>query len=200
MSIGNGDEMSMGNTENAAVNDPEATREAPMPTDQQSDHFVYTTYIHATAGRVWQGLTDPALTTRWWRHHSAGGKSFLSDWQKGSTYDLVHEEVGLVVSDPDQLILESDPDRRLAYAWHTFTAEWAARVGMDEATATAWRAEPRSKVAFDIEEDGKGVVKLTVIHDGFAPGSSVLQGISAGWPAVLASLKTMLETGSPLPW
>jgi hypothetical protein len=69
---------------------------------------------------------------------------------------------------------------------------------MDEATADAWRAEPRSKVAFDIEDSGHGVAKLTVVHDGFAPGSVVLPAISEGWPAVLASLKTLLETGSTL--
>jgi hypothetical protein len=70
---------------------------------------------------------------------------------------------------------------------------------MDEATARAWRAEPRSKVAYTIEDVGRGVATLTVVHDGFEPGSHVLQGISEGWPAVLSSLKTLLETGSPLP-
>ncbi len=165
----------------------------------QMTSFTYTTYIHATPERVWQGLTDPAVTRRYWRHQRAGEKTFRSAWKKGSTYDLAHEEVGLVVSDPEQVILESDPYRRLAYTWHTFTSEWAAKVGMDEATADAWRAEPRSKVAFDIEDTGPGVVKLTVIHDSFEPGSDVLQAISNGWPAVLASLKTLLETGTALP-
>ena len=112
---------------------------------------------------------------------------------------MEHEEVGLVVSDPEQVILESDPYRRLAYTWHTVTPEWAAEVGMDEATADTWRAEPRSKVAFDIEDVGNGVVKLTVKHDGFESGSAVLQGVSDGWPAVLSSLKTVLETGAALP-
>ncbi len=165
----------------------------------QMTSFTYTTYIHATPERVWQGLTDPAVTKRYWRHQRAGKKTFRSDWKKGSTYDLVHEEVGLVVSDPEQVILESGPCRRLAYTWHTFTPEWATEVGMDEVTADAWRAEPRSKVAFDIEDTRHGVVKLTVVHDGFEPGSNVLQGISEGWPAVLASLKTLLETGTALP-
>jgi uncharacterized protein YndB with AHSA1/START domain len=171
-----------------------------MPMDQPSDQtaFVYTNYIKASPEQVWQGLTDPALTKRYWRHATAGGKSLPSDWKKGSTYDLVHDEVGLVVSDPAQVILESDPCRRLAYTWHTFTPEWAAQVGMDEATAATWRAEPRSRVAFDIEDVGHGVVKLTATHDGFAPGSAVLPNISQGWPAVLSSLKTLLETGSTL--
>ena len=39
---------------------------------------------------------------------------------------------------------------------------------------------------------------LTVVHDGFEPGSAVLQGISEGWPAVLSSLKTLVETGITL--
>jgi uncharacterized protein YndB with AHSA1/START domain len=111
---------------------------------------------------------------------------------------MTHDEVGLVVSDPDQVILESDPFRRLAYTWHAITPDWAMEVGMDAATAATWRAEPRSRVAFDIEDVGHGTVKLTVTHDGFPPGSAVLPAISEGWPAVLSSLKTLLETGSPL--
>ena len=42
-------------------------------------------------------------------------------------------------------------------------------------------------------------MKFTVVHDGFEPGSTVLQSISDGWPAVLASLKTLLETETALP-
>jgi uncharacterized protein YndB with AHSA1/START domain len=165
----------------------------------QLTSFTYTIYIHATPEQVWQGLTDPAYTRGYWRHQKAGEKTFRSDWKKGSTYDMKHDEVGLVVSDPEQVILDSDPYRRLAYTWHTITPEWAAAVGMDEETADIWRAEPRSKVAFDIEDAGHGTVSLTVVHDGFEPGSHVLQGISEGWPAVLSSLKTLLETGSTLP-
>jgi uncharacterized protein YndB with AHSA1/START domain len=161
--------------------------------------FRYGTYIEAVPALVWEGLTDPALTRRYWRHATLGGKSFPSEWREGTTWDLVHEDVGLVVSDPEQVILEADPPRRLAYTWHTFTPEWARLVGLDEETAAAWRAEPRSKVAFDIEERDRGVVRLTVTHDGFAAGSLVLPAISEGWPAVLSSLKTLLETGAPLP-
>src|SRR3984885_12519414 len=56
------------------------------PMDQKSDQttFVYTTYIHATPERVWQGLTDPAFTERYWRHPKSGGVSYRTDWQKGS--------------------------------------------------------------------------------------------------------------------
>jgi hypothetical protein len=43
------------------------------------------------------------------------------------------------------------------------------------------------------------MVKLTVIHDDFEPGSEMLKGVSEGWPAILSGLKTLLETGEPLP-
>ena len=53
----------------------------------QMTSFTYTTYIHATPERVWQGLTDPAFTKRYWRHQRAGEKTFRSDWKKVSTYE-----------------------------------------------------------------------------------------------------------------
>ena len=110
--------------------------------------FAYTTYIESTPADVWQGLTDPAYTTRYWRHARAGGKSFPSDWKKGSTWDLVHEDVGLVVRDPAQVILESEPFHRLAYTWHTFTPEWARCVGLadEHGSALARRAALEGRV------------------------------------------------------
>jgi DNA-binding transcriptional ArsR family regulator/uncharacterized protein YndB with AHSA1/START domain len=180
-----------------ALSDLKIALEASTTMDQTT--FVYSTYISATPEQVWQGLTEPAFTTRYWRHPKSGGLSLRSDWQKGSTYDVVYDETDFVVSHPEQVVLESDPYRRLAYTWHTFSPEWAEKHGFDPVLAETWRAEPRSKVSFDIEDAGPGVVKLTVIHDGFAARSGVLQGVSSGWPAVIASLKTLLETGSPLP-
>jgi hypothetical protein len=41
-------------------------------------------------------------------------------------------------------------------------------------------------------------VKLTVTHDDFDPGSKVLVAVGSGWPMILASLKSLLETGTPL--
>ena len=156
--------------------------EAKDPDAFEGTSFTYTIYIHATPEQVWNGLTDPRCMRRYWRHQKAGPKTFRSDWKKGSTYDMEHDEVALVVSDPGQVILESDPYNRLAYTWHTITPEWASAVGMDEDTADTWRAEPRSKVAFDIEDVGRGTSRLTVVHDGFEPRSHVLEGISDGWP------------------
>jgi hypothetical protein len=64
--------------------------------------FVCTTCIQETPGRVWQGLTDPALMKRYWRHQRAGPKTFRSDWKKGSACEMAHDDAGLVVSGPGQ--------------------------------------------------------------------------------------------------
>ena len=153
--------------------------------------FVYTTYIKTTPQRLWQALTDPAFTSRYWR-----GITFDTDWKKGSA--ITWRRGDRVIADPEQVVLESDPYRRLAFTWHSMTPEWAEASGMSEDDCARWAAEPRSRVSFDIEPAGENV-KLTVIHTGFEPGGAVLDSISRGWPIVLSGLKTLLETGEPLP-
>lgn len=161
------------------------------PMDRPS--FVYTTFIRSTPERLWQALTDPAFTERYW------GVALDSDWSPGSSMTL--RQWGLSIADPDQVVLESEPYRRLAYTWHTFTPEWQAqaaeRVGFPEEFLQRVAAEPRSKVAFEIDDLGE-FVKLAVIHDGFEPGSEVLKTVSQGWPHILSNLKTLLETGGTL--
>jgi len=152
--------------------------------------FVYTTYINTTPERLWQALTDPAFTGRYW------GVTFESDWKPGST--MVWEGRGAKTVDPAQVVLESDPYRRLSYSWHTFTPEFIEAFEMDADIAARWAGERRSKVTFDIEPLGR-MVKLTVVHDDFEPGSTMLDGISNGWPHILSSLKSLLETGDTLP-
>jgi len=105
---------------------------------------------------------------------------------------------GVKITDPEQVVIESDPYRRLSYTWHSMTPELAERFGWDEELRAKLAAEPRSTVTFDIEPATEGVVKLTVIHD-FEPGSTFGEMVSFGWPNVLSSLKTLLETGEPLP-
>jgi uncharacterized protein YndB with AHSA1/START domain/DNA-binding transcriptional ArsR family regulator len=155
----------------------------------QKPEFVYTTYIKTTPERLWQALIDPAFTRRYW------GATFVSDWKAGSP--MTWEYGGVRIADPAQVVLESDPYRRLAYTWQTVTPEFAKTVGFNDEYFAKVAAERRSKVSFEIEPHGQGV-KLTVIHDDFDPGSAMLESISGGWPMILASLKTLLETGKAL--
>lgn len=78
-------------------------------------------------------------------------------------------------------VLESLPPRRLAF---TFDAPGAVPSGGP------------SKVTFDIEPYHE-IVRLTVTHENLVE-EGALQAISAGWPAVCANLKSLLETGHVL--
>jgi uncharacterized protein YndB with AHSA1/START domain/DNA-binding transcriptional ArsR family regulator len=159
-----------------------ALEETPM----QKPSFAYTTYIKTTPERLWQALTEPAFTERYWK------TTFETDWQVGST--MTWHNHGVTIADAEQVVLESEPYRRLSYTWHTFTpglAEVHAQLGDDVLAKAA--GERRSKVTFEIEPLDE-LCKLTVVHDGFEPGSTVLDLISGGWPRVLSDLKTLLET------
>src|SRR3954466_10614474 len=79
--------------------------------------FVYTTYIKTTPQRLWQALTEPAFTERYW------GLTFESDWKPGAR--MSWRQRGVTIADAEQRVVESDPYRRLSYTWHSFTAEWA---------------------------------------------------------------------------
>ena len=152
--------------------------------------FVYTTYIRTTPEQLWQALTDPAFTCRYW------GVELVSDWAVGST--VTWSFAGATMAEPEQVVLESDPPRRLAYRWHAITDDFGRAIDADPAELAALAAEPLSTVTFEIEKRGE-MVRLTVTHGGFEEGSRLREGISVGWPEIVSSLKSLLETGEPLP-
>ena len=110
---------------------------------------------------------------------------------------MIWDNNGVIIADPEQIVLESDPYRRLAYTWHTFTPELNERSQFGDGVFAKLSSERRSRVAFDIEPM-RDTVKLTVVHDDFEPGSTAATMVRHGWPVFLSSLKTLLETGAPL--
>lgn len=169
-------------------------------TSLQTQTFVYKTYINTTPERLWKGLTDPAFTRRYW------GTTLESDWKVGSV--ITWDDHGVIIDDPNQVVLEYEPYRRLAYTWCNFTRAWAEVHGISDEVLSKLANEGRSKVTFDIEDMGQQdlgqpdlgqLVKLTVVHDDFDPGSTAITMVSEGWPRVLSDLKTLLETGEILP-
>jgi len=162
-----------------------ALEETPVEKPQ----FVYTTYIRTTPERLWQALTEPSFTRRWWQ------TTFDTDWEVGSP--MTWDNNGIIIADPEQVVLEFDPYRRLAYSWHTFTPELNERLQLGDELSAKLSGERRSRVSFDIEPVGD-MIKLTVLHDDFEPESTAATMVRNGWPMVLSSLKTLLETGEPL--
>jgi uncharacterized protein YndB with AHSA1/START domain len=137
--------------------------------------FVYVTYIETTPEQLWEALTSSEFTKRYWF-----GTEVRSDWKVGSPFALVTNGTTTDVGE----VLEFDPPRRLSYTFHHVLSEAA-------------RKERPTRVVFQIEPHGK-IVKLTLTHEDFEDGSVILEGISRGWPAILASLKSMLESGNAL--
>jgi uncharacterized protein YndB with AHSA1/START domain/DNA-binding transcriptional ArsR family regulator len=153
----------------------EIKQQAEEATVTDRPDYVYVTYIESSAQRVWDALTDADLTARFWGH------SNVSDWQPGSAWE--HRRVdGSGVADVAGTVLESDAPRRL-------------RLTFDAPGATP--ANGPTVVTFDLEPH-HDIVRLTVTHENLADDEA-LQTISAGWPAVCANLKSLLETGHVLP-
>ena len=138
--------------------------------------FIYVTYIETTPEKLWHALTDGDFTQRYWF-----GARLRSDWKVGSSFEMVRSDGA--VSDAGKVV-EFDPPRRLAY---TFVNQ-----------SDKYKNEFPALATFDLEPYGK-LVKLTLTHRRLCRRQQVLlDGISKGWPAILSSLKSILETGKPL--
>ncbi len=139
-----------------------------------NETFVYVIYIATTPEKVWQALLDGKLARQYWRHEN------VSDWKPGSPWQLVADDENRTVKHVGEVI-ETIPNTRLVITW------------ADPADA-ADKAQ-HSKVAFDIETVGE-MARLTATHTDLGP--DMLRKICYGWPLVLSSLKSFLETGRPL--
>ncbi|MYS25003.1 Uncharacterized conserved protein YndB, AHSA1/START domain [Streptomyces sp. DvalAA-14] len=139
-------------------------------------NYVYVTYIRASAEQVWQALTDADLTARYWGHTN------VSDWQPGSDWEHRRAD-GSGVVDVTGRVLEAEPPTRLVITF--------------EDSPDAQPPREPSVVTFLVEAH-LAIVRLTVTHENL-PDTQMLDGISTGWPAVLANLKSLLETGEVLP-
>jgi uncharacterized protein YndB with AHSA1/START domain len=137
--------------------------------------FVYVTYIETTPEKLWEALTSSEFSRRYWFN-----TELKTDWKIGSPFALVMDGTTTDVGE----VLEFDRPRRLSYTFHHVLSEAA-------------RKERPTKVVFVLAPHGK-VVKLTLTHEDFEAGSKLLDGISKGWPAILAGLKSLLETGDAL--
>ena len=141
-----------------------------------NDRFVYVTYLRATPDKVWEALTEPGFQRQYWF-----GMHIDSDFRAGSPWTLQFAD-GRIADEGE--VLESEPPRRLVISWrHRLRPELAA--------------EGEARACFDIEP-GEGMVKLSVVHEIGRENSQLIHAVSGGWPSILSSLKSLLETGEPL--
>jgi uncharacterized protein YndB with AHSA1/START domain len=142
----------------------------------KKDQFVYVTYIRTTPEKLWKALTEPEFTRKFWCNTAQE-----SEWKPGSSWKIVAPD-GMLTDSGE--VLEIEPLRLLVLKWRN---EFRPEL----------KAEGYSRLTYQLEPEGKSV-KLTVIHEIEKEGSKFIEAVSSGWPHILASLKSLLETGESL--
>ena len=146
-------------------------------TEAAKSSFVYVTYIRTTPEKLWAALTTPEFIKKYWF-----GMNIETDWKAGSAWKLVFPD-GRVADTGE--VVEIVKPRRLVLRWRN-----QFRPELHE--------EGDARCMIEIEPVGE-LVKLTITHEIDKPGSKLIDAVSGGWPKILSSLKTLLETGSALP-
>lgn len=135
--------------------------------------FVYVTYIFSTPEKVFEAIAKPEVARRYWGHEN------VSDWKPGSKWEHVSANDERTVDIVGEVVEAAPP--------HRLVVTWASPSRADDPDAY-------SRVTFEIEAY-KDMVRLTVRHDDLEAGGSMAKGVTQGWPIVLSSLKSLLETG-----
>jgi uncharacterized protein YndB with AHSA1/START domain len=140
---------------------------------KEKTSFVYVTYIRSTPEKVFEAITRPEIARRYWGHEN------VSDWKQGSGWEHIRADEQRTLQLVGKVV-EVSPPARLVITWAN----------------ESQKSDPAaySRVAFDIVPYD-GMVRLTVTHDELEAGSGMAAGIQKGWPIVLSSLKSLLETG-----
>jgi uncharacterized protein YndB with AHSA1/START domain len=150
-----------------------------MTTMTQTSVQVYQVYIRATPEQIWDAITKPEFTVKYFH-----GSLIESTYEPGAAvngWSTDHTQLWV-----DGVVEEAEPPRRLSHTW---------RALYDPETA----AEEPSRVTWEIEPADGGVCKLTVVHDRLEGAPKTAASVSgAGWMHVLSGMKTLLETGEPL--
>src|SRR3979490_3072589 len=148
-----------------------------MNTDNFKADTVYTIYIAATPEKVWQALTTAEFSRQYFfgfavEMESRVGGSLIVRAPDGSTHI-------------DGEVLACDPPSRLSVTWNV---NWPGLVEKLGQTLVTW----------EIAQMGDALrLTMTESHERELP-EDILSGGRMGWPAILSSLKNLLETSKPL--
>ena len=151
-----------------------------MSTMIQTTVQVYAIFIKASPEQIWEAITKPEFTSRYFH-----GSNVDSTFEPGAAYKGWSSDREQLFVDGE--VLESDPPRRLSHTWR---ALWDVEL----------ESEEPSRVTWEIEAQDGGFSKLTVVHDQLegAPKTAATVASDMGWMVVLSGMKTLLETGEPL--
>ncbi len=148
-----------------------------MTTDA-TPRLVYQIIIKAPQARVWAAITTPEFTSRYYY-----GSTLQTDLTVGSPFTY-HLPNGAPIVEGE--VVASEPPTRLV---HTYHARWPPM-----------HQDAPTKVTWELESMPGGVTKVTVVHEDFQGETATYTGLQGGgWAWILSNLKTLLETGEPMP-
>jgi uncharacterized protein YndB with AHSA1/START domain len=148
-----------------------------MNIDNFKPATVYTIYIASTPAKVWEALTDSEFSRKYFF-----GNAVEVDLKIGGAYVVRTPDGSLHISGE---VIECDPPRKLTV---TFNVNWPALIEKLGPTLVTYEIEPAGDA-----------VRLTMTESHDRPLSDdILSGGRQGWPAILSSLKSFLETGNAL--
>lgn len=136
--------------------------------------FMYQIVISSSPEKVWEALIQAEFTKKYWF-----GRSVISEWKVGSAVSIITPEGKEEMRGE---VIEFQPNKRLSYTWQAIQEKSEEKV---------------TTVVFEIQEMGP-LTKLTILHDINAEEAKFEQA-AAGWTFILCGIKTLLETGEPLP-
>ena len=137
---------------------------------------VYQVFIKATPEAIWDAITNPDFTEKYFYGVRIDTKPTLR---------ITHAYEGSDTHGEDP-VLEWDPPRRLVHGWRS---KWNVELAAEEASRVTW----------EIEQQEDGLSLLTVVHDQLEGAPKTAASVAGvGWMRVLSGLKTLLETGEPL--
>ena len=142
---------------------------------------IYEIFVRATRERVWNALIDPEFTTQYFH-----GTRFESSFEPGARF--VNRIVEQDRAAADGTIEVFDPPERLVYTWHVL---YDAEMAEEPPGRVEWTLTPAT-------EDGS-VTRVTMRHGDLAMSPKTWESVRVGWVGILDSMKTLLETGEPLP-
>jgi uncharacterized protein YndB with AHSA1/START domain len=138
--------------------------------------FVYVTFIRTTPEKLWRALLEPEFTRQYWM-----GTVQVSEWKPGASWKIVFPDGRLTDSGE---VVEIDPPRKLVLKWkHELFPDLVG--------------EGYARMTYQLEPQGE-LVKLTLRHEMDKPESKFIKAVANGWPIILSSLKSLLETGESL--
>lgn len=143
-----------------------------MPSDLK---LTYDLYVAASPDRVWDALTNGTLTEQYFY-----GTRVRSSFELGAEIAYTARDTKMV----EGKVMAVERGHKLVISQR---ALWDPRLAADPTSQVSWELSPMG-----------AATKITLVHDGFDRETETFKQSAAGWPVILSSMKTLIETGKPL--